>query len=37
MQIVSNLHEMPGPVSGKNKENYFKMWSAEDFTQSNKH
>ena len=36
MQIVStgdNLHVMSKPVSGKNKEKYFKM-SAEIFTQS---
>ena len=33
MQIVSNLHEMSKPVSGKNKKSYIKMSSAENFIQ----
>ena len=41
MQIVSlgdNLHEMSYPVFWeKNKKKYFKMSSAENFTQSAKH
>ena len=39
MQIVSigdNLHKMPYPVSWENKKKYFKMLSAESFTQSAK-
>ena len=39
MQIVSigdNLHEMSNQFSKKNKEKYFKMLSAEIFTQSAK-
>ena len=31
-----NLHEMSKPVSCKNSEKYFKMLSAEIFTQSDK-
>ena len=37
MQIVSigdNLHEKPNPVSWEKFEKYFKMPSAENFTQS---
>ena len=39
MQIVSlgdNLHELSNPVFEKNKKKYFKMSSAENFTQSAK-
>ena len=39
MQIVStgdNLHKMSKSVSGKNKKKYFKMLSAETFTQNAK-
>ena len=39
MQIVSNgdnLHEMLNPVFWKNKKKYFKMSSAENFTQNAK-
>ena len=40
MQIVStgdNLHQMSKPAFWKNEEKYFKMLSAENFTQSAKH
>ena len=40
MQIVStgdNLHEMTKPFFWKKEEKYFKMLSAEIFTQSAKH
>ena len=37
LQIVSNgdnLHEMSNPVSWEKEEKYFKLTSAENFTQS---
>ena len=40
MQIVSlgdNLHEMSNPVFWEKYKKYFKMSSAENFTQSAKH
>ena len=40
MQIVSwgdNLHEMSNPVFWGKKDKYFKLLSAENFTQSAKH
>ena len=40
MQMVSNgdnLHGMLSPVLWENLENYFKMLSADNFTQSPKH
>ena len=39
MQIVSsgdNLHEMSKPIFGQNKKKYFKLSSAEFFTQDAK-
>ena len=36
MQTVSSLHEMSNPVFSEKEEKYFKMSSAENFTQSAK-
>ena len=37
IRIWHYLHEMPNPVSMKNKKKYFNMSFAENFTQSAKH